>query len=215
MWFGAVVGMALYGIDEEQGVAANQLHLLFVPIMTCFGLAFLLVHWSRLEIGGRLARVAFFTLLFLLCGWPMIFNLLLEPAQPAVRWPPYAPPYISVINNWMKPNEITATDMPWAVAWYADRRAVWLPETVKGYTEMSDYEMLGGPINALYLTPISGSQNTLRDILKGEYNGWASVIMRSVDLKDFPLKWAILLGPDNECVFFSDKDRSHPNRGSR
>ena len=56
MWFGSIVRMALYGINEEQGVTANQLHLLFVPIMTCFGLAFLLVHWSRLEISGRLAQ---------------------------------------------------------------------------------------------------------------------------------------------------------------
>lgn len=208
MWFGAVMGMAIYGINEEQGVAANQLHLLFVPIMTCFGLAFLLVQWSRLEISGRLARMAFFALLFLLCGWPMLFNLVLGPSKPSVHWPPYAPPYMSVINTWMKPNEITASDMPWAIAWYADRRAVWLPETVKSYTELSDYEVLGGPINAIYLTPISGSQNTLRDILKGEYKDWATVIMRSVDLKKFPLTWATLLGPENECVFFSDQDRS-------
>ena len=50
MWCGAVVGMAVYGIREEQGVAANQLHLIFAPVMTCFGLAFLLVQWNRLEI---------------------------------------------------------------------------------------------------------------------------------------------------------------------
>ncbi|MGH8093470.1 MAG: glycosyltransferase family 39 protein [Chthoniobacterales bacterium] len=208
MWFGAVAGMALYGLDEEQGLAANQLHLLFVPIMTCFGLAFLLVQWGRLEIRSRFARTAFFALLFLLSGWPMIFNLLLGPSQPAVRWPPYAPPYLAVINDWMKPNEIIATDMPWAIAWYADRRAVWLPETIKAYTDLSDYEQLGGPINGLYLTPISGSGNTLRDILKGEYKDWAGLILHTLDLQKFPLKWAILLGPDNECVFFSDQDRS-------
>jgi hypothetical protein len=34
---------------------------------------------------------------------------------------------------------------------------------------MSDYNVLGGKINALYLTPISGSGNMLSDILKGEY----------------------------------------------
>ena len=65
--------------------------------------------------------------------------------------------------------------------------------------------MLGGPINALYLTLIRGSQNTLRDILKGEYKGWASVIMRSVGLKDFPLKWAILFGPESDWFFSAIK----------
>jgi hypothetical protein len=213
MWGGAAVGMAVYGINEEQGVAANQLHLLFVPIMTCFGLAYLLVQWNRLEITSRLARVGFLTLLFVLCGGPMIFNLLLASAKPSVRWPPYVPPYIAVINDWMKPEEITATDMPWAVAWYADRRAVWLPDTLRGFTDMSDYNLLGGKINALYLTPISGSQNTLKDILKGEYKDWATVILRSVDLKKFPLPWATLLGLDNEGVFFSDHDRQKAGAG--
>ncbi len=73
--------IGLYGIQEEQGVAANQLHLLFVPIMTCFGLAFLLVQWNRLGIAGRLPRLGFLTLLFVLCAGPMISNLLLASAK--------------------------------------------------------------------------------------------------------------------------------------
>ncbi|CAN5475298.1 hypothetical protein BH20VER3_BH20VER3_21770 [soil metagenome] len=208
LWGGAFGGMAVYGIHEEQGVAANQLHLLFVPIMTCFGLGFLLVQWNRLGITSRLARLGFLTLLFLLCSWPMVSNLLLASRKGPFHWPPYVPPYIAVLNDWMKPEEITATDMPWAVAWYADRRAIWLPQTIQIQTEMSDYNILGGPINGLYLTPISGSQNQLRDILKGEYKDWAAVILRSVDLQKFPLRWASLLGPEGECVFFSDHDRS-------
>jgi len=136
-----------------------------------------------------------------------IFTFLLSGAKGRIRWPPKVPPYIAVINDWMKPNEITATDMPWAVAWYADRRAVWLPDTVRDYTDLSDDNLLGGPIKAIYLTPISGSQNTLRDILNGEYRDWAPVILHTVDLQKFPLKWATLLGLENECVFFSDHDR--------
>jgi 4-amino-4-deoxy-L-arabinose transferase-like glycosyltransferase len=207
LWIGAFLGMAVYGIEEEQGVAANQFHLLFVPIMTCFGLAFLLVQWNRLGIAGRLPRLGFLTLLFVLCAWPMISNLLLASAKGSVRWPPYAPPYIAVMHTWMKPDEIIATDMPWAVAWYADRRAVWLPDTISHYNELNDYKVLGGPINGIYLTPISGGQNKLHDLLKGEYKDWAAVVLRSVDLQKFPLKWPALLGPESECVFFSDYDR--------
>ena len=183
--------------------------------MTAFGLAFLLVQWNRLGIEYRIARIGFLTLLFILSGLPMIFTLLPPYSRAAgIRWPPYVPPYIAVIGEWMQPNEITASDMPWAVAWYANRRALWLPETVRAYTAFNDYNLLGGQINAIYLTPVSGSQNNLRDILKGEYRDWAPVILRSVDLQKFPLKWATLLGLENECVFFSDHDRqkisSHP-----
>ncbi len=210
MWLGATLGMTVYGITEEQGVAANQLHLLFIPIMTCFGLAYLLVQWNRLDLDFRLARIAFITLLFVLCSLPMIFTVGLPTTKSSIRWPPYVPPYISVLNDWMQPQEIVASDMPWAVSWYADRRSLWLPETIKIFTEFHDYGIFGAPVNGLYLTPISGSQNTLQDILKGEYRDWAALILRSVDLERFPLKWATLLGLENECVFFADRDRQKP-----
>ena len=207
MWLGAVLGMSIYGIREEQGVAANQLHLLFLPIMTCYGLAYLLVQWNRLDINIRIARIGFITLLFVLSAVPMIFTVLLPTTRSGVRWPPYVPPYIAILNDWMKPEEIIASDMPWAVSWYADRRSLWLPETLKAFTEFHDYGVFGAPVNGLYLTPISGSQNKLADILKGDYRDWAGVILRSVDLSKFPLKWATLLGLENECVFFADRDR--------
>lgn len=215
LWLGAFGGMVLYGIEEELGVAANQLHFIFLPVMTCFGLAFLLVQWNRLGIAGRLPRLAFLTALFVLCAWPMISNLTLARKQGPVRWPPYAPPYIAVMETWMQPNEIIASDMPWAVAWYANRRAVWLPDTMAHYNELNDYKVLGGPINGMYLTPISGGQNKLRDILKGEYKDWSAVVLRGVDLQKFPLGWATLLGPDAECVFFSDHDRQKASAAAK
>jgi hypothetical protein len=208
IWAGALLGMSLYGVTAEQGVAANELHVLFIPIMTCFGLAWLLVQWNRLALPD-LARLGFIVALYVLCSLPLILNLpFFTPAsRPQIRWPPYVPPYISVLNDWMKPNEVIASDMPWAIAWYADRRSVWLPENVQAFTELTDYGVLGGPVNGLYLTPISGSQNKLGEIIKGEYKDWSQVILRSVDLQKFPLKWATLLGIESECVFFSDHDR--------
>lgn len=210
MWAGAVVGMLVYGLPEEQGVAANQLHLLFTPMMVCYGLAFLLVQWNRWNLEYRLLRIAFLVVLFILCGLPTIFAIVLPTTKPTLRWPPYVPPYISVLNDWMKPDEIVTSDIPWAIAWYADRRSLWLPATIKEFTDANDYNTYGGPINGLYLTPASGSQNTLADILKGEYKDWAPLILRSVNLEKFPLKWATLLGIEKECVFFSDHDRQNP-----
>jgi dolichyl-phosphate-mannose-protein mannosyltransferase len=211
MWGGAVFGMTMYGITEEQGVAANQLHLIFVPLMTCYGLAYLLVQWNRLSLNLPFVRAGFITLLYLLCALPMIFaSPWLSPPRPFVRWPPYVPPLIGVLNDWMKPDEITASDMPWAVAWYADRRALWLPDTLRILTDFGDYKKLGGPINGLYLTPISGTDNKLRNIVKGEYRDWAPLIQRSQVLEKFPLKWnTVALGFENECIFLSDHDREH------
>ncbi len=213
MWVGAVFGMAIFGINEEQGVSANQLHLLFIPLMTCYGLAWLLVQWSRLGLQVRLLRIAFVVLLFVLCCFPMLnslYAMVLGPPRVSFHWPPYVPPYIGALNSWMKPDEITASDMPWAIAWYADRRSILVPITVKNLTELSDYSVLGGPILALYLTPISGTDNKLRDIMKGDYSEWSSVIEQTPDTGKLPFKWGTLaLGFDKECAFLSDHDRSH------
>ncbi|HST30046.1 MAG TPA: glycosyltransferase family 39 protein [Chthoniobacterales bacterium] len=212
MWGGAVFGMCLYGINEEQGVAANQLHLIFVPVMTGYGLAYLLVQWNRLAVSIPFARVGFITLLYIICALPMIFATpWLSPPKPFVHWPPYMPGLIGVLNNWMQPNEITATDMPWAVAWYANRRSVWLPETIRAFSDLGDYQTLGGPVNGVYLTPVSGTDNKLRDIVRGEYKDWAPVIQRTQILERFPLKWnTVVLGLDNECLFLSDHNREKP-----
>ena len=210
MWAGAVLGMALYGINEELGVASNQLHLIFVPLMTCYGLAYLLVQWNRLGIATLFARGGFIALLYLLCALPMIFGTpWLTPSKTLVRWPPYLPAAISVLHDWMKADEVTASDMPWAIAWYADRRSLWLPDTPQSFVEIGDYNIVGAPIKGLYLTPISGTENKLRDIIRGEYGDWASVILRSRSLDQFPLKWqSIALGSESECIFFSDHDRA-------
>ena len=210
MWIGALAGMAIFAINEEEGIAANQLHLIFVPLMTCYGLAYLLVQWNRLGIQLGIARIAFLSLLYLLCALPAIFTVpWFAPPQSPIRWPPYAAPDIAVLHTWMQPNEITASDMPWAIAWYADRRALWAPDTIKTFSDLSDYNVLGGPVNGLYLTPISGSQNKLADILKGEYKDWSPFILRNMNLEKFPLKWGTLLGLENECIFLSDHDREH------
>ena len=212
MWGGALFGMCFYGISDEQGVAANQLHLIFIPLMTCYGLAYLLVHWNRLGISFPFARAGFLTLLYLLCALPMIFATpWLSPPKALVRWPPYMPGLIGVLNDWMRPEEITATDMPWAVAWYADRRSLWLPDTIKTFSDLGDYQTLGGPVNGVYLTPVSGMDNKLRDIVRGEYKDWAPVIQRTQILEKFPLKWnTVTLGLDNECLFLSDYNREKP-----
>lgn len=209
MWAGAVFGMALFGINEEQGFAANQLHLIFVPIMVCYGFAFLLVQWNRLEVKFPFGRLAFIALLFVLCAYPLMYTMLLAGRRPQIVWPPYVPPYIAILRSWMKPNEIVASDVPWAVAWYSQRRSVWLPTKASEFVDFYDYKRLGGPLSAIYLTPVSGSSNKWGDIVHGEYKDWAGVIQRTANLEKFPLRNATTaLGVNEECLLLTDSDRT-------
>ena len=99
------------------------------------------------------------------------------------------------------------TDMPWAVAWYGGRPTLLLPSSVKQFSTIHDYKYLGGPLNGLYLTPVSGNRPFVSQIAKGEYREWATFIMRTADLNRFPLQFFTSLPIDNECVFYSNRDR--------
>ena len=209
MWISGFLGMSVFGFSERAGLHANDLHVLFVPIMTFYGLALVLVMWSRLQITARFLWLGFISAIYLVSALPFIDQMLelLGPPTGRVAWPPYIPPYIAIMNSWTTEKEIIASDMPWAVAWYADRKSLWLPVTVKDFLDLNDYGRLDGRIVGLYLTPVTGNKAFVSEIVKGEYKEWAQFIMRNVSAKEFPLKYNTGMPIDGECVFYSDRDR--------
>ena len=61
MWLIGLLGMAVYGSDDDGNVlSANDLHCLFIPMFAAYGFAFLLVLWTRLEINVSLVQKALF-----------------------------------------------------------------------------------------------------------------------------------------------------------
>jgi hypothetical protein len=209
MWSFAVLGMAIFGMPDSGALQPNDLHILFVPLMTFYGLAFILVMWSRLEINIRLVRLGFLGLLYAVSAFPFInqFLFLIGPPTGRVQWPPYVPPYIAILGQWTREREIITSDMPWAVAWYADRKSLWLPNSVRDYLRLNDYEQLKGQMVGLYLTPITGNRGYRSEIMKGEYKEWAPFILYNVNLREFPLKAFTPLPIDGECIYYSDRDR--------
>ena len=208
MWLFATLGMAIFGLTGE-ATDANELHLLFTPLMTCYGLAFVLVLWTRLDIHVNLLRSAFIALIFLLSSLQFLTRFIQLHSRPliSVHWPPYVPSYIALLGQWTEPQEMIMSDMPWAVAWYADRKSLWLPMTVKEFTNLNDYNLLQSQIVAMYLTPVSGNAEFVKTIMKGEYKEWAPWIMRSANIRNFPLRASAGLPLYNECVIYADRDR--------
>jgi len=210
MWMFAVLGMALYGLQPGSSqvtsmVATNQLHVLFVPGMIAFGLAFLLTMVSRLNFWMvPLLQGAFLVGLFLLCGWPLLLSLL-PSSVPRVQSPPYIPALAHEISVWADKSEIVVSDQPWAVAWYADRKSLWMPAKLADFAKMSDYKTLGAPFAGLFLSPVTSHARLMQDIAKGEYKEWAQVILRSPG-PTFPFKE---LAPmlDGDYLFYSDRRR--------
>ena len=126
----------------------------------------------------------------LLACLPMIF-VLLPPRTSPLAYPPYNPPEIQQVASLIQEREWMMSDVPWAVAWYADRKSLWMPVTIKDFETLNDYNQLHGQLVGLYLTPITGNKSFIQEIVKGEYKDWEPFITRNVSrpaLKDFPLR---------------------------
>jgi hypothetical protein len=204
MWLGAVVGMGLFGLGGT--VSSNQLHVLFIPVFVFYGLAFLMVLWSRWEINYPILRIIFLSTVVFLCSVPLLATLA-GGRGAAINWPPYVPPFIAILGDWFTEDEIITSDMPWAVAWYAQRKSLLLPDTVKSFNSINDYRMLGAPINGLYLTPVTGNLRLFSDIYKGAYREWALLITRPPRVEGFALPFYTALPIEGECIIFADRDR--------
>jgi len=76
MWSFAVIGMAIFGMPDSTILQSNDLHVLFIPVMTFYGLALVLVMWSRLEINIRLVRIGFLGLLYVVSALPFLHQFL-------------------------------------------------------------------------------------------------------------------------------------------
>ena len=204
MWLGAFVGMGLCGVDGV--VSSNQFHVLFIPLFVFFGLAFLIVLWNRLEVAIPAMRSVFLGVVVFLCALPMMATLFAGKDM-AIQWPPYVPPFIAVLGEWYGKDEAIATDMPWATAWYAQRKSLLLPKTIKDFNRISDFRVLGTPITGLYLTPITGNRPLFSDIYKGPYTDWVFMITRPPNVQGFSLQVFTPLPIDGECILFADRDR--------
>lgn len=218
LWLFAVLGMAGFGLEGTPSVhpflrevKANDIHILFVPIMTAYGLAFILTLWSRLEIFNSYLKNAFLGLLYFISALPFMGNMidLNKPPLSPIQWPPYAPLYMSSLTEWTRPDEIVSSDVPWGVAWYCDRKSLWLPMSIPEFIKLKDYRSMGD-IAGIYLTPRSCNEPYLDSIETGEFRAWAPFITRRIDvrgLRDFPLRTSIPMPLDNKCIFYSDRDR--------
>jgi hypothetical protein len=178
MWITTAIGLAFFGISAK-ALDPNQLHLLFAPIMTAYGLAFVSILWSRLEVVAstpQLRNVHHFVIIFI-CALPLILAL---PQKVRVgmhvrdrggvpQWPPYYAPALnsktSGLKGWVGEKQIVFSDQPWAVAWYADRISIWLPPTREGFAKLETVAAdLQTPSVGILISPSSHGSGPLSEV---------------------------------------------------
>lgn len=164
MWIFAVIGMTIYGLHpfQEDQTDPNNLHIIFLPVMTGYGLAFLSVLWNRLNLPLHIpfVRNGHFILAIFISALPTLLKAPTRITQALARneafkvnYPYYVPNALASYGSMVKPNEAIVTDIPWAVAWYANRAAIWLPHDRKQFETLREIgKEHGQPITGLLLS---------------------------------------------------------------
>lgn len=190
MWVGAAFGLAIFGISKNE-LDPNQLHLLFAPIMMAYGLAFISILWSRLDFVAStpiLRNVHHFVIIGI-CALPLVLALPmkvrvgmhLRDRGGVPHWPPYYAPALNSnkagLKAWITNKQVTFSDQPWAVAWYADRVSVWLPPTYAGFEKIETIAAdLQTPCAGVLISPLSHGSGSLSEIA-GQYKDFTFMVL--------------------------------------
>ncbi len=204
-----VVTMALLGYHEPGGsgpIDGGHLLVLFLPLVAVYGTAFFYLLLDRIQFRFRLTRGLAIGAFVFVNVLPMIYTLL-PPRRGAFPYPPYFPPYTRIVGSMFTKNDIGCSDLPWAMAWYGDRRTIWLPLAVESLYEFHDVLTPPGySLSFVMITPYMLNQRFQADILKGEYKPW-SMLIRGQIPQLFPLKAMTLIPPDSDQVLLADRPR--------
>ncbi len=76
MFILSAFGLAIFGISNDP-LDPNQMHMLFAPVMTAYGLAFLSILWSKLPIvvSAPMLRNVHHMIIITICSLPLILSL--------------------------------------------------------------------------------------------------------------------------------------------
>lgn len=190
MWVFGAFGMALFGLSGSP-TDPNQLHILFAPLFAAYGLAMVAILWSKLPVSTEVPQLAnaHFIVVVLISAGPLVldiprqFRTGLQDGVKVPHFPPYHPASLNLeLAKQTRPEEIVISDQPWAVAWYADRRSIWLPKRpadVRIFEELGEQQ--GHPVAGILVTPYSHSTKPLftvyreyLDFLPLVLDGWAA-----------------------------------------
>lgn len=216
-WF-TLMALAVWGVAQALGrtylsaetPVTNSENLLVIvsPLVFMFGTALFFNLLDQVEIPFPEARHLLTSGFTLLACAPLLLALL-PPRTFPVAFPPYYPPTIQMLSGWMASKELMMSDVPWAVAWYGKRPAVWTVLNAKeDFFAIHDFQK---PVSALYLTQRTTDAKFHSQMVKPQATSWEWFILQGLIKTNlppgFPLKQS-LGGFDAVGHFFlTDRER--------
>ena len=141
-------------------VNGENLIVLAAPLVLLFGISLFQVVFEQIEWPIREMRHVALVFVVVLLSLPMILKFIPPRTSPVV-FPPYSPEAIQTCGRWVDRDELTMSDMPWAVAWYGDRQSMWCTlkvaapageSTTETFFAINDYLK---PVKLLLLTRLT------------------------------------------------------------
>ncbi len=180
-------------------VNSENLLILVLPVAVVMGVGLFFLLLDQIEFSFAPFRVAMVLGFVSLVCAPFALTLL-PPRSSPISWPPYYPPWIQEIGGWYSRDEMLMSDMPWAVAWYGDRKCIWLTldaptdnprKVATDFFSIYDYQK---PISGLYLTTLTSNEGIYAATPKSPKAAWGEFVQASLIKKSmpsgFPLKYA-------------------------
>lgn len=193
--------------QESPEINSENLLVLLAPLVFIYGVSLFLILLDQMTLPLQELRYVIKAGFVGVCCLPMIFTLL-PPRTIPVAYPPYYPPDIQTIAGWMKPNELTMSDVPWAVAWYGQRQCAWLTLNTKDdFFAINDYMK---PIQALYLTPVTMDARFAANWMRPDAYTWGNFVLEAVAQGKIPAYFPLKHAPKGffpERLFLTDWDR--------
>jgi len=194
--------------EEERELSGENLLILFAPLVFVYGTALYKVLRDQLRFSAPELRYISDGVFVAVASLPLVLALL-PPRSSVVAYPPYYPPLIQRVSNWMRPNELMMTDVPWAVAWVGRRQAIWNTlDPNEQFLAVSDNFK---EVRALYLTPRTTDQRFITGWIQTFDRPWGGLVLEVCLRKEVPTGFPLRQAPEGfplpDQLFLSDRVR--------
>lgn len=212
-WLCTCLGMALFGITDA--MSDSQLSVIFTPFFTAYGISLVFILLARLQISESFNTIRNLTIaaIFIISSGKFLFEFprelqlgIITSARGIPQFPPYYPNKLNgELHNITNPKELIVTDQPWAVAWYADRKALWLPTRINSYTDDLEpvFKRAGLSVQGFLITPSSHSM---------QKEGISGIIRQSGEFTPLALEGKLLQLVPKHNMAFAELFNNHGSR---
>lgn len=178
------------------------------PMAILFGAMILWMFISQIDFSIPELRIVA-TLLVAVLGSLPFWITILPPKSQGISYPPYYPPQIQQVGEWMEEGELIASDMPWAVAWYGERSCLWLPSG--GFADFYEINDFTKNIQGLYLTPLTLDNRLYSELLVGDNKAWGAFVLEVMGAAEIPQGFPLKFAPQGFLIegnlFLTDRKR--------